>query len=219
MAEMSADPAFRRRDAERLGGQKKYAREFRTAEVPVMKALRAAGITVEGLDDLRTSGTEYRHAVPVLVEWMEKAAHPGVREAIVRALSVPWADGAVPALLREFVKPGLDADYRWVIGNALAATANAEAFVELSRLAADARFGRAREMLVVALGNTGDARALGPLLELLKDRELCGYALMGLARLGMPEACTAIVPLLSDSDAWVRQEARCALRRLKGKGK
>ena len=73
----------------------------------------------------------------------------------------------------------------------------------------------------VALGNSRDERALGPLIEALKDRKpiVRGHAAWAIGQLGA-ELCRedgpAALRLLLDgeNDAWVRDEAEAALARL-----
>jgi HEAT repeat protein len=70
-------------------------------------------------------------------------------------------------------------------------------------------------MLAIALGNIKDSRAEQVLIPLLRDEEIAGHAIIALGKVGSRNACSAIESFLNHSVAWVRQEARKALSRLR----
>ena len=67
-----------------------------------------------------------------------------------------------------------------------------------------------------ALGASGSAQAIGPIVELLGDprQEVRGSAADALGRLRSPDVALRLMPLLSDRSAWVRAKAAGALYRL-----
>jgi epoxyqueuosine reductase len=74
----------------------------------------------------------------------------------------------------------------------------------------------------VALGNSRDRSAVGPLAQALHDRKplVRGHAAWALGELGGKQARRALEGLLvAEKDAWVREEARQALSRLDGQAK
>ena len=69
----------------------------------VLKELADVGYPAESVAELRSSGTRYRAAVPVLLRWLDRSETAFEREQIVRALSVPWArDEALGPLIELF---------------------------------------------------------------------------------------------------------------------
>ncbi len=68
----------------------------------------------------------------------------------------------------------------------------------------------------LALGNSGDPRALEPLLELLKSKEYrkSGDAAQALGYLGSAEAEPALIEALSQDNGWLRIKASAALAKL-----
>ncbi|MGB1891813.1 MAG: tRNA epoxyqueuosine(34) reductase QueG [Candidatus Latescibacterota bacterium] len=71
--------------------------------------------------------------------------------------------------------------------------------------------------VAVALGNSGDPRAVAPLIGALDDEEALvrSHAAWGLARLGAKQACAALQARLAvEEDAEVREEIEWALRQL-----
>ena len=185
-------------------------------QAPVIHALNSIGYDVRSLDELRRSGTPYRDAVPVLVEWLERTTDPNLKNSIVRALSVPWARPyAVPHLVRAFwqSQPPL----RWVIGNALSVVADDSVFDQIAQLVKDPSFGKSREMLALALANMKDPRAIDVLIQLLGDEQVAGHAVMALGKIGAERARSSIEPLLSSPRSWIRNEAKKALRKIDNK--
>jgi hypothetical protein len=79
--------------------------ENRLAASQIIHELRRAGFAIESLDELRRSREPYTAAVPILLKWLPLADRYDVKEAIVRALSVPWArPSAAPLLVEQFRK-------------------------------------------------------------------------------------------------------------------
>src|SRR5436309_58453 len=114
------------------------------------------------------------------------------KEAIVRALSVPWAkpDVAV-ALVREFRKaPEKDILLRWTIASGLSIVPNDSVFDDLVAIACDKRYSNAREMIAIALGKSSNQKAIRALIELLSDPEVQGHAVMTLVDLQANKAAS-----------------------------
>src|SRR5207247_11170807 len=102
------------------------------------------------------------------------------KEAIVRALSVPWAkpDVAV-ALVREFRKaPEKDILLRWTIASGLSIVPNDSVFDDLVAIECDKRYSNAREMIAIALGKSSNNKAILALIRLLSDLECRSNAVM-----------------------------------------
>lgn len=182
--------------------------------------LAALGLNVDAPADLYNNKLDYRKAVPLLIEWLPRLSEPGVKEEVVRALSTKWAKpSAAEALLREFQLDTTDPSgvgLRWAIGNALSVVATDAAFDSVLGLATCEEYGKAREMLVVALGNMKDTpEAEAVLVGLLDDDVVVGHALIGLRRLGGGSAARGkIEQLTRHSTKWVRAEAVKLLKRV-----
>jgi hypothetical protein len=70
---------------------------------PVLDQLAQLGYQLRGLSDLRHQGKPWKSALPILLNWLPKIDDPGVKEDIVRGLSVPWiGNKATPELIEEF---------------------------------------------------------------------------------------------------------------------
>jgi hypothetical protein len=129
-------------------------REFKEAAGPLNRELSALGFP--HIEELRQK-REYRAAIPILLNWLPKISNLRVKQSIVRALTVPWSKSEIgPVLVSEFRNADETADsYKWVVGNALEATAHPTVKEDLLELVQVRKHGTARQMLAVALGKLG----------------------------------------------------------------
>jgi hypothetical protein len=182
--------------------------------------LALVGFEVGSVSELRTSGTRYREAIPVLVRWLPRAKSSAEKEEIVRALSVPWArEQALVPLLEEFRAVPLSAGpqgelLRWAVGSGIEVLWDDARFEELVEVARDERFGKAREMVVLGLGRSKRPEAGDVLIALLEDPVVSGHAVKALGKLRVPRARPGLERMTGDHRAWVRKEAQRALSKL-----
>ena len=186
------------------------------ATKPILFELSQVGLDVKWIEDLYNKRFDYRRAIPILLRWLPRVENPAVKEAIVRALSVTWARHTeAPALLiEEFRTSNNDSGLKWAIGNALSVVADDDVVSDIVGLIKDKTHGKAREMLVVALGNMKTPDVKYFLIGLLEDEDLAGYAIMALGKLRAKEARHAIEHLITHPKSWVRREAKKALDKL-----
>jgi len=183
---------------------------------PVLKELSDNGIVCDSLHTLRHSGTVYQVAIPILLKWLPRVQNYDIKEDIARTLSVPWAKPeAAPDLVREFLTADASQDsYKWAIGNGLSIVADDTVADDIIKLATDRRHGNTRQMLAIALGNMRDPRVFKVLVDLLKDTDVCGHAVMGLGNLGAGAARPYLEPFLKHEETWIRNEAKKAITRI-----
>lgn len=219
MAELQQDPEYIARTRQREQQQRKNTETYARAVAPVLKDLAAEGFRVSTIGELRQSKLEYRSAVAILLQWLPQISDLQVKEDIVRTLSVPWArPEAAQTLIEEFKRaddataPGL----RWVIANGLAIVADDSVFDELVQLVEDRGYGKAREMLALALSNVRNPQAIGVLMGLLDDEQMVGHAVMALGKLNAAEAQSRLRDLTRHPTEWVREEARKSLAIIEG---
>ena len=216
MSELEKDPEFVARRVEAELGRVKQASKHRVAALPVLHDLKKFGFSVDSLDELRRMGKPYKMAIPILLRWLPEISDLGVKESIVRALSVPWPKGvAAQPLINEFRGvPDHWTSIKWVIGSGLEVVADDSVFSEIVELVRDKRHGKAREMLAASLGKMKKRAAVDVLIELLADDEVVGHAIIALRKLKADKARPAIERLQDHPEAWVRQEAKKALAKL-----
>jgi HEAT repeat protein len=218
-AELNTDPEWVARREAKDQARLARVKANRIAAAPVLKELAEAGYRSSSLADLRGGDSSYISAVPILIKWLEKSSNREVKQDIARALSFKWArPEATSALIREFRLANDDdtgLGLRWTIANALAEVADDGVFNEIVELVTDSRYGRAREMLAIALGNMTDRRAIGVLIKLLGDDEVAGHAVIALGRQRAKAAEGHIEPFTHHAKAWIRREAKKSLARIK----
>lgn len=212
MAELQHDPEYVAKAQQQERQQHDNAEKYSRAVAPLLEELASKGVWVNTIGELRTRDVaEYRAAVPILLRWLPQVSAENIKEDIVRTLSIPWAKPtAGPILLEEFKKADNEG-LRWAIGNGLAVAADDSLFEAIVELVEDRRYGKAREMLAVALGNMRDPRATDVLLDLLDDSDMVGHAVMALGHLRAAVARKRIASLVTHPKQWVREEAKKAL--------
>ena len=128
MAELLADPIYvARMEAQERARQERQA-QSRLEQRDLIYALRQVGLVVESVWDLVNRREAYPDAIPILVEALQKPYSAGIREGIVRALTVKESRGqaGVPLLAMLRGTPLDQHDFRWVLANALTRASTAE---------------------------------------------------------------------------------------------
>jgi HEAT repeat protein len=215
MAELNQKPEFVARQRELAERTRRNVQEYGEAAAPLLAELAAAGFVVQSVSELHQKRINYESVVPILVKWLPLIANPRVKESIVRALSVPFAQEAAPLLVEEFRRVDSEpSGLKWAIGNALDVVANDAVLDEMIDLAKDKHHGKAREMLVSGLGNIKNRRVVPILIDLLADEEVFVNAIMGLAKLGAASARSSLEPFLKHPKPYVRKEAKKAIEKI-----
>jgi HEAT repeat protein len=215
MAELTKNPEHVTRQRELAEQTCRNVEEYRAAAAPVLTELAEAGFAVEDVSALYQKRINYESAVPILMKWLPLISHPRVKESIVRALSVPFAQQAAPLLIKEFRCVATEQGaLKWAMGNALDVVANDTVIDEMIEIATNTSHGKAREMVVCGLGNMRDRRVVPILVGLLDDEAVFINAMMGLAKLGATSARSSIEPFLKHPKGWVRKEAKKAIEKI-----
>lgn len=189
----------------------------------VVEALAAAGVRVQSVFDLVNTRQSYPAAIPVLMDCLDRVDNLAIKEGLVRSLTCKEARGvAGTKMLRLFqsIPPNASAEdqlLKWAVGNCLKVVATEDLFDDLVDLVRDTRHGKAREMVVVALGEMRRRRdeAIAALMELLQDDQVVGHAVVALAKLRAKEAEAKIQDLIGHPKEWIRREAEKALNRIR----
>lgn len=171
MSKLRADPAFVAKRAQEEEERQRRAAEWRRAEEPLVKELRAAGVDVRSVWDLVNTTAPYTAALPILLTHLQHPYPEAVREGIARALAVPEAKFAWKVLLRVY-RQEKEQRAKDGLAVAIAAVANEEVIDDVVSLARDAQLGPSRLLLLGALERSVDPRAGAALEELAADPEL-----------------------------------------------
>lgn len=180
--------------------------------VYVLEDLEKIGVIVDTISDIcKLNQSYYKKAVPILLKWLKKIEDEDIKEEIVRTLSMPWAK---PIAAKPFIEEFIDApnealsSLKWAIGNGLSIVADDSVFEEIVNLVKNKKHGKSREMLAVALGNMSTPQAISVLIDLLKDEEVAGHAIMGLRKLNAIKARPFLDSFLNHPKLWIRNQAK-----------
>ena len=196
---------------------KEYRREFASISRPIVDELIALGYEVESLDELRHVGRPWKIALPVLLKWLPTVQHSGVKESIVRGLSVPWVGNrATRPLIDEFKKSPPASGLGWAIGNALSIVSIEGFEKQIIELSKNSAYGRARQMIVLGLGRLRTPEAEEAAISLLGDEDVKLHAIIALRKMNSRRAVPAIEKLLNDKRSIIRREARKAITKIVG---
>ena len=215
MDKLENDPGYQRRIQEKHAEQTKRVAELASKLQPVDKSLEAIGYNLRLLSILRGSRKKYDSAIPILLEYLQQISSADAKLVIVSALAVPWAGSNVgPVLVREFEKAPKEQEHlRWTIANALEAVAQPSLLEKIIEIATNKENGKAREMVVLALGKFRDPRSVSVLIKLLNDDQVAGHAIKALGKLKAKEALDHLAKF-TDHPQWVRSEAEKAIARI-----
>jgi len=170
LRELAADPQFVRRQEEREAERRQLERQLRDAEAPLLRDLADVGVDVESAWDLVNTSTPYPDALPVLLDHLGRDYPDPVREGIARALAVRGdAAFAWATLLRLYRQEPAGTDAKDGLAVALAAVATGRELNELIELAADARHGESRILVIGGISRLRSAEARQALDRLADD--------------------------------------------------
>lgn len=168
MAELEKDPTYleqrRRREEERLRQQEEQAR----AEVPILKELREAGVSVGSVWDFVNSAGADTRSLPILLDHLQRPYPKAVREGIARAMAVPAAKFAWPVLVKLY---GQESEKRVkdALAVALSNIADDEVLDDLIGLVRDPCHGESRLLLLSAFERLNLTQAWKLLMDLGGD--------------------------------------------------
>ncbi len=192
-------------------------------DLKVVSALRETGLEVLSVWDVVHMRRSYPEAIPTLVRMLPEVRDLGVKEGIVRSLSVKDAISvAAKPLVHEYQLLLGSSDLaasnlRWAIANALTVVATKDSIDDLIDLLGRPEGGSGRQMLALALGKLKAQKAVPLLIELLEDDEVVGHAVSALGTLKAQEARPYLVKLVTHPRTWVRNEAKKAILKIDGK--
>ena len=185
LKQLAADPEFVAAEKERDRLEEREEAELQRAEAPLVDALREAGFAVDSVWDLVNTAAPYPRAIRVLLEHLELAYPPAIREGVARALAVPEARHAWGRLVR------------------------------LYRSESDPRTKEGLAVAVAGAADDADDSVIDKLIELVSDPSNGNrvHLLDALERSANPRAREALRAAAQDPDLAI--EAKATLRRLK----
>lgn len=186
----------------------------------IVAELRPLGLDIQQLCELHSGAPGNKEAAPVVARLFLSCETLGAKLSLAGALGQPWAkEIAGPVLMSEFMTVPAELDeLKWTIASALSNVADKRIVDSLLKVAVDRSNGIARQMLVLALGKTGDDRVVDVLIRLLSDQEVAGHAVMALGKMRVKKARSEIEKFLDHPKAWIRSEAKKSLKAIDKSG-
>jgi hypothetical protein len=206
-AQLARDPEYRAG----IEAQNRRAAEVRAAERWVLEDLEATGYPATSLEDLKQRYAPFPSRVSaVLLGWLARSSFPQLDEAIVRALGSAGEGFDVIPLLRLFETTTSDS-LRWAIANTLAELRPLDVREWLIKAMSDRQYGRAREMLPLAIVRTSPAPVANEVLLAFLE-EMPGHVALALAYSGGPAELEALRAKVGSTRGWAKKEIEKAIR-------
>jgi hypothetical protein len=138
---------------------------------PLVDDLRKLGFNFSSPWDLVNIKSNYKTAIPTLIEHLTKPYVIKNKEGIARALAVKDAKAiACNAILQEYNNtPKNEANYRWVLGNTMAVIITQDYVDQVIKIVQDESNGESRQMFIVALSKTMTLKVKNVLQKLMND--------------------------------------------------
>jgi hypothetical protein len=185
---------------------------------PIVADLRAAGFSVSSVGELRLRymplpGT----AVGILLRWLPRVTAAPLQDAIARDLANVTEPFNVQPLIALFERTSSES-LRWSIANTLAELRPLDARGWIIQALERPEYGRAREMLLLALARIAPRDVANPVLLRHLD-EMPGHVALGLAESGGMAEAEALRHKATREKGWVRKELQRAIRRIEKRDK
>lgn len=208
-------------DREYVANQTQQARrvaETEAAEQAAIDYLASHGFVAASLSDLVQRYAPIRKDLAeCLLDLLGKVEHPNVLESVVRALGAVRVE-IDPSPLISLFERSKSETLRWAIANTLAEARLRVAGPWSLRAVRDRAYGKAREMLALAVARTNPPELANPVLtEFLGD--FAGHAAMALAESGTTAELPALERAYASASGWQREEigrAMTVIRRRTG---
>jgi hypothetical protein len=198
---LAKDPAYQTL----LAAQAERAAAVLQDEQATLDSLSEAGHAIPSLAQfLNSPGPLPRGVAKVLLDSLDTSRTNNVKQMIVRALirsGEPFDSSKLAKLFESTNDPSL----RWAIANTLAEVRPKTLASWIVDAVRNKGYGKAREMLALAVARTNDPSTANPILvSLLED--LPGHAALALAETGGREELSALQRAKDRVDGWQRTE-------------
>jgi hypothetical protein len=181
----------------------------------VLSQLQALGLDIMSLSDAPSQKSKLDFRMLEFLIGAMADSDERAKDVIVRLLGSPKGGcAAAEALMREF-RLEFNETRKWIIADSVALTRCTQSILDdLFAAIVDESNGKAREMLVVALGRSHDEKVEPFLIHLTQDDMLRGYAAKALADHPTPLARQALAAMTNDPVGWIRRAAKTSLAKV-----
>ncbi|NVJ59338.1 MAG: hypothetical protein HWE27_03055 [Gammaproteobacteria bacterium] len=178
-----------------------------------LQELKSFGLELDSIADLESLSDNYDFAIPVLLSNLNKNYSNRLLAIIIRALTIPAAEGIANQKLLEMFKTVENDKLRWIIGNALATVASENDIEQLLDILTEPSYGKARNMLVHAVARLQKTEAVPTLVDCLNDNDLVAQSAIALGNLKATGAKKALKKIRHE-DSGVMNQVNDALKKI-----
>lgn len=209
LAQLADDPQYQKK----LAAQQRRVAEIEAAARPILADLEMAGFSVRSIDELLATHSPLpSEAVQILLRWLGRLTVPSLQDLIVRGLAYVEEPFDVRPLLALFEQTSSES-LRCVIANTLAELRPLNVVEWVSQALNNREYGRAREMLPLALARIAPNNVANAIL-LEHLEEMPGHVALGLAESGCDAEKEAMKRKALSEKGWVRRELKRAVNRI-----
>lgn len=179
----------------------------------ILQEIKDKGVEFASITDLLKLNKSYKDLIPIILKHLTQTSNESDKDILIRSLGVKGFNEATETLIQEFYKAE-STPLKWAIGNTLSIILDKSSLPAMLKIAQEKEHGIARQMVVVALGKMKEREAIPVLLELLKDEDVVGHAIMALAYFKDLEMVQYIEPFTEYKVRWIRSEAKKAIKKI-----
>lgn len=180
----------------------------------LIKEANINGFDVEDFNELNSIKRKIQSFISVLIKYLYMFEKDNFKEAIVRILAVKGFHEATETLLNLYCSDNVTID-KWAIGDALYSIQDKRYEDKYIEIVKDKSNRDSRQMIVILLGKLKCEKAIPTLIELLKDDDVNGHAIIALGYFKKNELINYIDPFLKHEKRWIRKEAEKAIKKIK----
>jgi len=154
------------------------------------------GFKVMNYDDLKAIKRKIKNTIPILLKYLHLLQGNNYTDAILRLLAVKGFNEATENLLEVYNDKNSKID-KWVVGDTLYSIQDKRFEDKYIEIVSDKGNGDSRQMIVILLGKLRCEKAIPTLINLLKDDDVNGHAIMALGYFKNIELIKYIEPFLN----------------------
>ena len=209
MEQLQSDPAYQVKMKQQRQAQIDANKQYQADVAPILHELGELGIDTDLYDLAQYHAPLSEEIVQLLLKWLPKTEDDRVLEGIVRSLGVPEIPYDGTALIEAFEQTDSDT-LRWVIANTIAEAQPANVGDWLTDAVQKSSYGKAREMLILAVARIIDSQSAISVLKQYAN-EFPGFVAKAFSECGDRSLINFLDDLKSDSNSWEQKEIARAI--------
>lgn len=170
-------------------------------------------IQIKEYYELLNMRKELKSCIQIIIEYIYIFNASNYKDAMVQLLNSKGFNEATAILLNLYNDKSNNVD-KWNIGATLYSIQDKRFENNYIKIIKDKENGTSRQMIVILLGKLKCEKSIPVLIELLKDDDVNGHAIMALGYFKDEKLIQYIEPFLNHKQLWIRKEAEKAIRKI-----